>query len=354
MCLPGSKNITIPSDDVAGDMFDDTELEDDDDGSTTVTNSTANLADLIARPGPVSAEELAAKLESATVALIEEAKPFPEPPLEGSSVKVPSSDDSVADTPSHDEPGMDLPSDDEPAADLGTATKESAVEGLSVDICPPSEHSSDTTDTTVDPVCIDKEAVADTGLEEDEVVTVDDLSSQDDSEQDVESWNSDCEIPTIIVSPPSEVDPEDSAQQFELEDEQEESGGRDFEDGPNPEYEHEEAEYDGDSEPECVDDCPGSPVAEVVLEPPPSPVEVRDPCRSPITGTGELWSDYEGGDLGPLPVCKIAHVEVFDNLETSEAGEIAGQPETIDARDSTVEEDILDIVTATPEDSNSM
>lgn len=357
--LPGSKSVTTTSGNVAGEKVDDTELEDDDDGSTTVTNSTANLADLIVRPGSVSAEVLAAKLESVTAALIEETKPFPEPPVEGPSVKVPPSNDSAADLPSHDEPAMDLPSDNEPAAYSATATQESAVGGPSVDVCPPFEHSSDATDTIVDPVYVEKKAVAGIGLVEDE--TVDDLPSQDDSEQDVESWKSDCGIPTIIISPPSEVDPEDSAQQFDSEDEQEESGGRDIEDEPEPESEHEEAEYDDDSELEYADDCPGSPVSEVVLEMPPSPVEVRDdPCRSPIT-TGKLWSDDEGDDLGPPPVFeKTTHVEVSDTPETSDTAgaaeqlEVIGALEQTEVQDSTVEEEILDTVTATPEDSDSM
>src|SRR5882762_5207576 len=97
--------------------FQDTELEDDDDGSTTVTNSTVNLTHLVPRPAPVPAEDLAAKLESITAAPIEEAKSLPA---------------SLVEEPSDLEPTAGLPSDDERATDLGTANQDLVMEETSV------------------------------------------------------------------------------------------------------------------------------------------------------------------------------------------------------------------------------
>jgi len=385
--LSGSKSVTTTSDNFSGEkidtagfvrlpcfalilpltsVFQDTEPEDEeDDGSTTVTNSTANLTDLIVRPTSVSAEVLAVKLECITAAPIEEAKSLPEPPAEELPVTIPSSEDSTADLPSHDEPPMDLPSDYEPDAEFGTATQEPAV-GVSVNIHAPSEPS----DTIADPVCIDEMGATGTGLEEGETQVEAHSPSQDDLEQDAEPWTPDYEIPSIVISPPSEVDPEDFAQGFDSEDEQEESesiSGPDFEDEPEPKSEHEESEY-GESEFEYADDYLNSPVAEVGLDLPSSPVEVRDdPCRSPITGAGNLlWSDNEEEDPGPLPLFGgISHEEVYDNLESpaleiSDATEIAGHSEVIDAVKQTevqfspAEEEKSDTVNATSDDLNGM
>ena len=382
---PGSKSVTTTSENFSGEkidtagsvrlprfalilpltsVFQDTELGDDeDDGSTTVTNSTANLTDLIIRPTSVSTEVLTAKLECITAALIEEAKSLPEPPVEEPSVTIPS-DDSTADLPSHDEPPMDLPSNYEPAAEFGTATQESAA-GVSANICAPFEPSSNATDPIADPVCIDERGTTGTSLEDGETQVEAHLPSQDDLEQDIEPWTPDYEVPLIIISPPSEADPEDFAQEFS-EDESESIAGPDFEGEPEPKSEHEESEYDDESELEYADDYPDNPVPEVVLGLPPSPVEARDdPCRSPITKTGKLWSDDEGEDLGPLPFGGIAHEEVYDNmessaLETSDAAEITGELEAIDvvkqteAQFSPVEEETSDAVSATSDDSNGM
>jgi len=388
--LSGSKSVTITSDNSSGEkidtagfvrlprfalilpltsVFQDTELEDDeDDGSTTVTNSTANLTDLIIRPTSVSAEVLVAKLECITAALIEEAKSPQEPPAEESPATIPSSEDSTVDLPSHDEPSMDLPSDYEPAAEFGTATQEPAV-GVSVNIHTPFEPSSD---AIAGPVCIDERGATGTGLEEGETQVEAHPPSQDDLEQDAEPWTPDYEIPSIVITPPSEADPEDPAQEFDSEGEQEESesiASPDFEDEPEPKSEHEESEY-GESELEYADDCFDDPVSEVGLDLPPSPVEARDdpcrsPCRSPITKTGMLWSDNEDEDLGPLPFGGVSHEEVYDNLESpalgiSDGTEIAGHSEVIDtveqteARFSPVEEETSDIVNATSDDLNGV
>lgn len=347
-------------------LFQDTELEDDDDGSTTVTNSIANLADLNARSAPIPAETLATKLESVAATLIEEAKSLSEPFVDEPPVTIPPSDDSVADLPSHDEPVMSLPSDHAPATDSGTAIQGPVMEKISVDIHTPSKPS-DVTDTVANSVRVDKRTATDTSLEtiteEDDTLVEDDLPSQDNPEQDVEPWSPDYEVPTITISPPSDVDPEDFAQQLDSEDDEgsEDVFGPYFEDELEP-----ESEYDDESEPKYADDYLENSAAEVVPELPLSPVEVSErPFRSPIAKTGKLWSDDEGGDLDPPPFSgEISHVEVFDNLEGavtegSDAAEITKQPEVIDAieqteaQDSPVEE-ISDIVAATSEDLNSM
>jgi hypothetical protein len=350
--LPDSNSITATGDSPGKDTE-----PDDDDGSTTVTNSTANLADLPIRPTP--AEVLAAKLECVTAALVEEAKSLPKPPAEEPSVNIPPSDYSTAGLPSHDELHMDLPYDYEPAAELGTTTQEPTVEEISVNVCTPSEPSSGATDMPTDPVCGDEVDAASTDLKEGEAQVEVDLSSQDDS--DVEPWTPDYEIPIITITPPSEVDPEDFAQQLDSEDEQGEPEnivGPDFEDKLEPGSEH-----DDESELEYADDYPNNPATEVILELPPSPVEVRDdPCRSPITKTGKLWSDDEGGDLDPLPSFEgVTHVEVYDDLEspTLEKVEIAEHSEAIHtvrhagARCSPVEEETPDTVSSTFDDLNS-
>ena len=386
--LSGLKSVTTTSDNFSGEKIDtagfvrlprfalvlpltsafqDTELEDDDDGSTTVTNSTANLTDLIIRPTSVSAEVLAAKLECITAALIEGAKSLPEPPAEEPPVAIPSLEDSTADLPSHDEPSMDLPFDYETTAEFGATTQEPAV-GVSVNTHTPSEPPSD---AIADPICIER-GVTGTSLEEGETQIEAHPPSQDDLEQDAEPWIPDYEIPSIVVSPPSEADPEDPAQEFDSEGEQEESesvASSDLEDEPEPKSEHEESEY-GESELEYADDCFDNPVAEVGLDSPPSPVEARgdpcrSPCRSPITKSGMLWSDNEDEDLGPLPFGGISHEEVYDSLESpapviSDATEITGHSEVIgavkqtEAKFSPVEEETWGTVNAASDDSNGM
>ena len=338
-------------------MFQDTELgDDDDDGSITVTNSTANLADLIICPAPVSAEVLTAKLECIAATLIEEVKSLPEPPAEEPPVIIAPSEDSTADLPFHTEPSMDLPSSDyEPVSEFGIATQESAVEDIPVDVCVPSEPSSDATGTIVDPVCVDERGATSTYLKEGEIQVEVDLPPQDDLDQDVEPWTPDYEVPVIIISPPSEVDPEDEREELEN------TVGLDFED------ESGESGYDDESELEYADNYPDSPVAEVILELPPSPVEVRDdPYHSPITTTGKLWADDESNDPGPLPLFEsIAHTEVYDNLEsptleTSDAAQIAELSEAIDAAEqievqrSPVEEETSNTASAASDDLNSM
>lgn len=236
---------------------------DDDDGSTTITNSTANLADLIPRPAPVSAEDLAAKLESVATALIEEDKPLPETTA-------------------------NLPSNDESATDLETADKDLVVEEISVDVISPCEHCSDTTDATLDPALVDDQVTVGTDMEgaiEKETAIESDLPSQDNSEG-VEPRTPNDDIPNIVVIPPSEVDPEDFALELEG------LAGSHSEDG------HEESKYEYDSEHEG--DHLDHQVVEVFPPAPTSPVR-DDPCRTPITTSGLLWADLEGDGLGPLP-----------------------------------------------------
>jgi len=270
---------------------------------------------------------------------------------------------------------MYLPPVNGPIVNLGIITRASAREEISIGVRPPSESLSDTTDTSVDPVHVDEKAAIVTDLgtitEEDETLFEDDTPCQDDLEQDVEPWIPDFEIPGITISPPSDVDPEDSAQQqqFNSEDEEEELDGifsPDSDDEPESESEHEEPGCDDDSELEYADDYPDNPAAEAVLEPHPSPVEVRDdPCRSPITISGKLWSDDEGDDLGPLPFTDEVHLETFDSLEidspeTFDIAETIERPEATDATEETetqdppVEEEPSDILTATLEDSIGM
>ena len=212
--------------------------------------------------------------------------------------------------------------------------------------------SSGAADTIVDPVRADEMAATGTGLKEDETPVEIDFPSPDNPEKDVESWTPDYEVPTITISPPSDVDPEDSAQQLDSEDEQESEliVGIDSED---------DLEY--------ADDYPNDPAAEVVQELPLRPVEVsEDPYRSPITKSGILWSDDEGDDLGPpLRFGEISHLEVAEylessTLETSDATEIDEHPEAIDtakwaeAQVSPAEEETSDTVTSTSEGLNGM
>lgn len=340
----------------------DTELEDDDDGSTTVTNSTVNLVQPTA---PILAEELVAKLGSVTATSVEEDESPLEPPAEGPFIAVPLPDDSAADPPSHT---MDSPSDDEPVVDSGIPVQEPTTEAITVNGLPPSEPSSDMAGLTVDPVHVDQRAAAGTGLEiiaeEVETSVGDDLPSQ---EQDVEPWIPDGEIPIIVISPPSEVDPEDYAQQFDSEEEPEDILYSDSEDELEPESA--ESEDDDNSEPGYAEDYTVRPVTEVLPELPPSPVEAKDdPChspwRSPIIVTGMLWSDDEGNSLGPLPFTEeIVHVEEVNALEIgapepSDAAEIAEHPEAVnvfeqaEAQVSVGEEGALETVTAALEDSS--
>jgi hypothetical protein len=306
------------------------ELEDDDDGSITVTNSTANLADFTTRSTLPPAEELAAKLECVTATLIEEAESLSEPLAEELSVIAPHSDDSAADLPFHD------------------------------------ESPSDATDTTVNPGYFDETAATGTDLKTGEIQDEVYFPTQYDLGQDVvKTWIPDYEIPVITISPPSEVDPEDYPLQFDSEDEQESEDfiGLDFEDGPEPAFEYE-------SELEYADYYPDHPAAGVVVELPSSPVEARDdrchsPYRSPITTSGMLWSDDEGIDPVPLPdFGGAAHIEVFDDLdsptlETREATKIVEHPEAIgavqetEAQDPPIEEERSDIVAAISKDSTA-
>ena len=256
-------------------LFQDTELEDDDDGSTTVTNSTANLVE---QTIPILAEELVYKLESVTAALMEEEDgSFPEPPAEELSL----SKNSAMDSPSHGEP---------------------------------------ITGSIMDPVWVDQKTATGTSseiiIEEDETSVGDELPSQDDSEQDDEPWIPDDEIPIIVISPPSEVDPEDYLQRLDWEDEQEEAEdilNSDFEDDLEPEDEGPEYDDDNDNDNdndnfEYAGNYPAQPVIEIISQSPASPVEVtggrsRSPYQSPII-TGMVWADNdgdEGDDLGPLP-----------------------------------------------------
>lgn len=272
-------------------LLQDTELEDDDDGSTTVTNSTVDLTSLIPRPPPVSVEDLAAKLKSATTALIEGAKPRSEPIFEKPSI-LGTLLDHAAKEPPHDEPAVDLPSNDEPAVDLGTTDEDLVLEEISVEIFPPSEPCSDAIGTTPDTACVCDRVTAGTGLEG-EPVAEDVLPSQDDSEY-VEPWTPGGEIPVIIITPPSEVDPEDFALQVDMEGEQEES-----EDVVNSNC-NKDPKFDHDCELGCTGGYPDESVTEVAPVSPPSPV-MEAPFRSPITTSGLLWSDDEGDDPGPLP-----------------------------------------------------
>ena len=307
----------------------DIELEDDDDGSTTVTNSIINLAEPSV---PVLTEELVAKLGSVTSASVEENKSFPEPPAEEPSA--------------HGERTTVSPSDSR------TSAQESASQPIPVDGLTPSEPSPDMTDSTTVPVCVDQKIAASIRLElvveEDETLAGDDLPSQEDPERDVEPWVPDGEIPTIVISPPSEVDPED-----ELE----------------PGYEEYEYDSDSDSELDYPGDYPVHPVPDVVPELPSSPVEAkndpcRSPCRSPIICTGMLWSDDKGIDLGPLPFTEeIIHLEEIDNLEIDalqhpDTAVIAERPETADileqneAQVFAIEEGAPETITTTSEDSS--
>ena len=307
-------------------------------------------------PVPVPAEELVARLKSVTDTSVDKVKAAPEPPVEEPSVTTSPSDDMLVDAPSHDGPAMDLLSGDEPIADLGTVIQESATGEIPVDVCPPSEPSPDTTDAIVGLAYVDEKTAytsLETVVEEDET-PVEDLPSQDDSEQDVGPWIPDYKVPTIVITPPSEVDPEDIAQQLDSEQEQEESEdivGTDFEDELEPEFEHEESEYDDGCDLGYAD-YPARPVV--------------DAYHSPITTTGMLWSDDEGGDLGPLPFTEgIPHVEEIDDLEAdalepSEAVGIAEQSETADVpehngvQEFAIEGEMLETVTTTSEDSNGM
>lgn len=283
----------------------DTELEDDDDdGSTTVTNSIANLANPISCPAPVPTEELVARLESVMTTSIDEVKSVSELSLEEPSVIA---SPSAVDLPSHNEPTM-APPDDEPVANLVTVTQASAVDEIPVNSCCPCELPSDTTNAIAGPIYVDRKG---TGLE------------------------AAVEIPTIVITPPSEVDPEDFAQQLDSEEEQgarESSIVPEFRDQLEPDSDCGGSEYDDDSELEYPH-YPAHPVDEAALEPPQSPVDVRDdPCRSPIIVTGMLWSDNEGDDLGPLPFTEeITHAEETHTLEPTDTADIAEQPGVIDA-----------------------
>ena len=164
---------------------------------------------------------------------------------------------------------MDTPSNDEPANDFGTADQD-LIEEISVEIVPPSEYCWDATGKRLGPVSDDCKVTTGTSLESvtEEEIAVEGLPSQGDLDS-VEPWTPDGEIPTIMITPPSEVDPEES-------------------------------EYDGDYEFENAGDHPDDSVAEVVPVSPTSPMG-DDPYRSPMTTSGMFWSDDESNDCGPLP-----------------------------------------------------
>ena len=269
-------------------LLQDIELEGEDDGSSTVTNSITIITDL-APPVLVLAEDLAAKLESVTTAVL---------------------DDPVQEI-SHDRPTAELLPTDEPATDLDDLI----LEEISVEILPPSGPFSDVADITPDPVRLGAKVTTNTNLEtilEEETSAEDDFLSQDDLES-VEPWLPDDDIPIIVVTPP-EVDSEDFASQSCSEGEQKES--EDVftsyrQDGD------EESDYDDDCELECAGYRPRDSPVEVAPISPPSPVR-DDPCRSPITTSGLLWSDDEGNDLGPLPTFQDEPQSPPVNEKTSE------------------------------------
>lgn len=300
--------------------------DDDDDGSITITNSTVNLADPTTRSAPPPAEELVAKLERVTATLIKEAESLLEPFAEEVSVIAPHSDDSAADLPSHDEP-------------------------------------SEATGVTVDPDYFDEMAVNGTGLKTGEVQDEVDSPSQDELGRDVRSWIPDYVIPSITITPPSEVDPEESALQLDSEYEQESEGLID----PDFWDEYESASEHNESELGSADYHSERPVTGVVVELPSSPVGGRDdPYHSPITTSGELWSDNEENDPGPLPhFGGVTHMEVFDDLDspTLEACEVANITECLEAidavketetQDSPIEDERPDTIAATSKDPTAV
>ena len=304
-------------------LFQETELEDDDDCSNTVTSTIVSLTHPTSSPAPVAAEDLAAKLESITTVLIEEgeyiqeasdeeAKSIQESPDEGPSIAGTVFDDSTEE-PSQDEPIPDLPSNDEPVADLGITTQDLFMNQAAVNVLPPSDSCSDGTDTIPGHVCADDKVTADPDFEcvvEEE----DDLPSEDDFEG-FEPWVPEGEIPVFIITPPSDVDPEDVAQDFDSEGEQEES-----EDDFECEYEERDNDdYDDGDELEYAGDYPDLSVTEVLPASPPSPVR-DDPCRSPITTSGLLWSDDDEStnDPGPLPFVQTEAQDPFVSEEVSD------------------------------------
>ena len=337
-------------------LFQDSELEDDDDGSITVTNSTANLASLIPRPAPVSAEELAAKLEPVAATLIEEDTSIPDHPVEESSLTLTTVNDPTEDLSPHDDPSL---SNEKPAADLENATHEPVIEESLVDTRPPPETCPDAADVTADSTPADKvspRTCLESITEEDEELSEDDL-------EDVEPWTPNYEIPVVIVSPPSDVDPEDFPPKFDSEDEQEGITGYDSRylncgggyEGPESDYGY-EPENAGSYSNESVTEVSGYAsdrsddlVIVVGEDSPSSPTTLSDPWRSPITTSGMLWSDDDDSDLGPLPFSeKIPHVEVFDapDTDTFEKVEIAWVGDRTRDQDSPAEEGLLDDVGA--------
>ncbi|KAF9785441.1 hypothetical protein BJ322DRAFT_831089 [Thelephora terrestris] len=317
----------------------DPELEDEDDGSTTVTNSTANLAGLIPRSAAISAEELVARLAPVTVTRIEEDMPVPDDPVEKNPLALATADDSA----------KDLPSYDGPDADLGHANQAPVIEDISVGVCPPPEPCSDATDAMIESASVD-EASPSTDLAS--ITEVDEEFSEDVPE-DVEPWTPDYEIPVIAISPPSDVDPEEFPPQFDSEDEQEgleDITGHDCQDY-NREDEHEGSECNGGYELECPGDSPEESDTEVVSKSPSS-----DSWRSPITTSGMLWSDDDRSDLGPLPFQKIPHVEVFDasEIDTFETVDTAQIGDQTGVQDPPAEEGALGAEVATREDSGGI
>lgn len=242
--------------------------------------------------------------------MIEKVRTSPEPLPEDSPITAATSDDSRE----------------------NLSLNEPTVESPSVNALPPAEPGSDITDVVADPASADEKAAVDidteTVTEEDETPADDNSHSQGDSEC-FEPWTPNYPVPIISITPPSEVDPEDFAPEFDSEDERE------------------ECEYD-DDELEFLGDCPDNSGAEVtvVWDSPSKAVETRDdPCRSPITTSGMLWSDDEGDDLGPPPTFgKASHVEVSDSPETGalENSDPAEPGEPPQVQNPPVEEEIPD------------
>lgn len=211
--------------------------------------------------------------------MIQEVEPLPEGPLVAHIVL----DDPTA-KPPHDEPTTDKPSNCDSSTDLGTDDGGFVVEQVSVEIFPPGEPCLDQVDAIPNSSCTHDRVATGSDLDvlEEETAVEGDLPPEADL-GGVEPWVPNGEIPTIVISPPSEVDPEDFAPQLDSEGEPEES------------------EWDSDCELEYAGDYPDESVVEASPACPLSPVR-DDPCRSPITTSGLLWSDDECEEPGPGPL----------------------------------------------------
>lgn len=299
----------------------------DDDGSITVTNSVANLADMIPRPAPVPAEDLSAKLESLTTTLVEEVNPLPE---------------SFVEEPSHDETTADLLSNDEISTDLEIADQDIVVEEIYVDVSPLSVPRSNMTHMMSNPTRVDVKIVTCSGLES---IMEEDIAVEDPSRDDldpIEPWTPDYKIPSINIIPPSQADPEDSARQLDLENGQEESEGT----GGSYRDRYEGPQRDGD-----CDGYPNNYVAEVVPVSPQSPVRDDGTYRSPITKSGLIWSDTKDGDLGPLPF--QPELEKPTKLVVDEEPSIEVAPEPIEEQQPTPAAPTQEVIESVPSPDHS-